>query len=131
MTSGPAKSELVAFAGRLVDLKGLDVLIRALALVPEARLEVIGGPSGLWPKWKELADRRGVGKRVHYLGSKGLNEVLERYPRAAVVCVPSLSEEAFGYAAVEAMATGRAVVATPRGALPESWRTTGGSSRTA
>ena len=54
-----------------------------------------------------------------YGGSKGLDEVLELYTRAAVVCVPTLSEEPFGYAAGEAMAAGRAVVATPRGALPE------------
>ena len=95
------------------------MLIRTLALVPEARLEVIGDPPRLWPKWKELAEKCGVGRRVKYVGSKGLNEVLELYARAAVVCVPTLSEEPFGYAAAEAMAAGRAVVATPRGALPE------------
>ena len=116
---GPGEDGLLAFAGRLVDLKGLAVLIRALALVPEARLEVIGDPPGLWPKWKELADKYGVGRRVHYLGSKGLDEVLELYARAAVVCVPSLFEEPCPYAVCEAMAAGRAVVATPRGALPE------------
>ena len=116
---GPGEDGLVAFAGRLVDLKGLEVLIRALALVPEARLEVIGGPPGSWPKWQALADKHGVGGRVHYVGLKGLNEVLELYARAAVVCVPTLSEEPFGYAAAEPMAMGRAVVATPRGALPE------------
>jgi len=115
----PGEDGLVAFAGRLVDLKGLGLLIRALALVPEARLEVIGDPPELWPKWKELADKYGVGRRVKYVGSKGLDEVLELYARAAVVCVPTLSEEPFGYAAAEAMAAGRAVVATPRGALPE------------
>ncbi len=117
---GPGEDGLVAFAGRLEDdLKGLDVLIRAMALLPEARLEVIGGPPSFWPKWTALADRHGVGKRVHYLGLKGLNDVLELYERAVVVCVPTLSEEPFGYAAAEAMAAGRAVVATPRGALPE------------
>jgi glycosyltransferase involved in cell wall biosynthesis len=116
---GPGEDGLVAFAGRLHDKKGLNVLIRTLALVPEARLEVIGDPPGLWPKWKELADHCGVGRRVKYAGSKGLNEVLELYARSAVVCVPTLSEEPFGYAAAEAMAAGRAVVATPRGALPE------------
>jgi glycogen synthase len=116
---GSGEDGLIAFAGRLADLKGLDLLIRALPLVPEARLEVIGDPPEFWPKWKELADQCGVGRRVDYLGSKGLNEVLELYARAAVVCVPTRSEEPFGYAAAEAMAAGRAVVATPRGALPE------------
>ncbi len=116
---GPGEDGLVAYAGHLIDRKGLDVLIRTLVLVPEARLEVIGGPPGLWPKWQQLADQHGVGGRVHYVGWKGLNEVLDLYARAAVVCVPTLREETFGYAAAEAMAAGRAVVATPTGALPE------------
>ena len=116
---GPGEDGLIVFAGRLHDKKGLNVLIRTLALLPEARLEVIGDPPGLWPRWQGLAEECGVGRRVHYVGSKGLIEVLELYARAAVVCVPTLSEEPFGYAAAEAMAAGRAVVATPRGALPE------------
>ena len=58
---GPGEDGLVTFAGHLIDRKGLDVLIRSLALVPDARLEVIGGPPGLWPKWKEVADQHGVG----------------------------------------------------------------------
>ena len=41
------------------------------------------------------------------------------YADAAVVCVPSAWQEPFGYAAAEAMAMGRAVVATPSGALRE------------
>jgi glycosyltransferase involved in cell wall biosynthesis len=53
---GPGEEGVVAFAGRLHDKKGLNVLIRTLALVPEARLEVVGGPPGLWPRRKELAE---------------------------------------------------------------------------
>ena len=48
-----------------------------------------------------------------------LAELGELYADAAVVCVPSAWQEPFGYAAAEAMAMGRAVVATPSGALPE------------
>ena len=53
------------------------------------------------------------------MGTKGIDRVVELYATAAVACVPSLWQEAFGYAAAEPMAVGRAVVATPSGALPE------------
>jgi glycosyltransferase involved in cell wall biosynthesis len=116
---GPGEDGVVTFAGRLIDRKGIGTLIRALTLVPEARLQVVGGPPGAWPRWQELADQCGVGGRVQYLGWKSLDEILELYANAAVVCVPTLQEETFGYAAAEAMAAGRAVVSTPTGALPE------------
>lgn len=115
---GPGQDGLVVFAGRLVAEKGLGLLLQALALVPGARLEVAGdGP--LRAEWEELARSLGVASRVRFLGSLPLQGVVELYARAAVVCVPSLWDEPFGYAAAEAMAMERPVVATPRGALPE------------
>ncbi len=111
-------SLLVAFAGRLVAEKGLDVLLRALALVPEAQLEMAGdGP--LRFEWERLAEVLGMGTRVTFRGALTVEGVAELYSRAALVCVPSLWDEPFGYAAAEAMAMGKAVVATPRGALRE------------
>src|SRR5204863_10015421 len=48
VASEPSSSggdSMVAFAGRLVAEKGLDLLLRALKLVPDARLEIAGdGP---------------------------------------------------------------------------------------
>ena len=69
--------------------------------------------------WQRLAAEIGVGDRAEFLGAKSLAELGELYADATVVCVPSAWEEPFGYAAAEAMAMGRAVVATPSGALPE------------
>ncbi len=117
---GPGEDGLVVFVGRYDPFKGLGLLIQALSLVPGTRLMVIGGgPPNLRERWEEEARRCGVAKRVEFLGSKGLAEVLDLYARAAVVCVPSMYEETFGYVAADAMAAGRAVVATPKGALLE------------
>lgn len=121
VASSPLSSSadtLVAFAGRLVSEKGLDLLLRALKLAPAARLEVAGdGP--LRAEWQRLAEAMEVGGRVTFRGTLSADGVAELYNRAALVCVPSLWDEPFGYAAAEAMALGKAVVATPRGALPE------------
>ena len=115
---GPGEDGLVAFAGRLIDIKGLDVLIRSLALVPEARLEVIGDPPGYGrsgKNWRKSVESEGVSTTLARRASTKFSSSMRGSPglRAYPVWEP------FGYAAAEAMAAGRAVVATPRGALPE------------
>lgn len=115
---GPGEEGVIAFAGRLVAEKGLDLLIRALAYLPSARLEVAGdGP--LRESLEVLAKDFGVSSRVWFLGERTFEDVAELYARAAVVCVPSIWHEPFGYSAAEAMAMERPVVATPNGALAE------------
>lgn len=110
--------DVVAFAGRLVAEKGLDVLLHAAAMLPDVRLRIAGeGP--MRSVWQRLATEIGVGDRAEFLGAMSLAELEELYADASVVCVPSAWQEPFGYAAAEAMAMGRAVVATPSGALPE------------
>lgn len=118
VTAGHEQDGLVAFAGRLVAEKGLDLVIQAIVALPEVRLEV-GGDGPMRSAWEALAQRMGVGDRVKFLGRLGVHDVVNLYTRAAVVCVPSVWNEPFGYAAAEAMAMGKVVMATPRGALPE------------
>lgn len=109
---------LIAFAGRLVEEKGLDLLLEALPVLSEVRLEVAGdGP--MRETWETLSQRLGVGDRIAFHGHVPFQQVAEMYSRATVVCVPSRWNEPFGYAVAEAMALGRPVVATPRGAFPE------------
>ena len=108
----------VAFAGRLVAEKGLDVLLNAMAMLPGIRLRIAGdGP--MRSEWQRQAAEIGLGRRAEFLGALSFGELGDLYADAAVVCVPSAWQEPFGYAAAEAMAMGRAVVATPSGALPE------------
>jgi len=110
--------DVVVFAGRLVAEKGLDVLLHALAILPGVRLRIAGeGP--MRSVWQRLAAEIGVDDRAEFLGAKSLAGLGELYADATVVCVPSAWQEPFGYVAAEAMAMGRAVVATPSGALPE------------
>jgi glycosyltransferase involved in cell wall biosynthesis len=117
-SDAPGEDGLIAFAGRLVSEKGLDTLLRALVLVPDARLEIVGdGPMG--PVYRDLADELGISLRVSFLGSMGFSGVAEAYARSSVVCVPTACDEAFGFAAAEAMAMRRPLVVTPSGALVE------------
>ncbi|HEY7380847.1 MAG TPA: glycosyltransferase family 4 protein [Gaiella sp.] len=108
----------LAVVGRLVPIKGHDVLLRALA---EARkrlpaLEVeIAGAGPLDARLRAQAAGLGLEGAVRFLGHAPGREVMSR---ASVVAVPSLGE-GFGMVALEAMERGRAVVASSVGGLPE------------
>lgn len=106
-------------AGRLVPMKGIVHLIRALALVrqrvPDVRLYIAGsGPEQ--PALESEARSLGILDAVTFLGWRGdLPRVLKSWD---LYVQPSVMEP-FGVAAMEAMAAGLPVVATAAGGLPE------------
>jgi glycosyltransferase involved in cell wall biosynthesis len=111
----PTERPLVAAVGRLAPVKGMEELIRAAALVPEAAFAILGqGP--LDSCLRKLASSVGVADRVRFLGQKV--NVAALMATADVVAVPSLSE-GFGLVAAEAATLGRPVVATRVGGLAE------------
>ncbi len=122
-----AREPVLLFAGRLVADKGADLFVEACASVlphrPGWRAEMIGADrfapdSPSTPFLDALRPRAGAAG-VRLLGHRPHREVLQAMARAAIVVVPSRWEEPFGLAALEAMASGAALIATPRGGLPE------------
>lgn len=127
---GLGDEPLVLYVGRIEPLKGIDLLINAMALVelpdgtPPPRLVVLGGDersAGDVASLRRLADGFGIGERVAFRGSAGRDE-LPRYYRAADVCVVPSFYESFGLVAVEAMACGTPVVASRVGGLATTVR---------
>lgn len=117
-TDPPAEPRL-AIVGRLIPIKGHDVLLAALARVreelPEATLEIAGdGPFDA--ELRATVARLGLTDAVSFLGR--VSPAAPVFERAAVVVVPSRGE-GFGMVALEAMERGRAVVASDVGGLPE------------
>ena len=112
----------VAFAGRLVEKKGADVLVEAMRTVvatqPDARLLLAGdGPQG--PRIRAAIAAAGLAPSVSVLGHLPRIELDRALGGAWVQAVPSQWEEPFGNAAAEAMMRGTAVVATDAGGLRE------------
>jgi glycosyltransferase involved in cell wall biosynthesis len=107
----------VLFAGRVVRPKGLGVLIRAIRAV-DAELIVCGEGFQL-TAMRRLARRLGVGDRVRFRGWLDAEQLAQEVADAAVVAIPSLWPEPFGLVGIEALATGRAVVASLTGGVSE------------
>ena len=109
----------LAVVGRLVPIKGHDVLLRALALVREQLAEVALEVAGHGPLEAELrasVSRLGIVDVVSFLGRVAPPRPV--FERAEVVVVPSFGE-GFGMVALEAMERSRPVVASDVGGLPE------------
>lgn len=118
---GPATPILFA-AGRLVRKKGFEYLIDALPLLSSAPHAVIAGSGDLAGELRERAQARGVAARVHFLGDIAQDAVASWLAAADVALVPSVRDDSGNVdglpnAALEALASGTAVVATPAGGL--------------
>jgi len=107
---------LLACVARLDEQKGGESLIRAMPQVHRgAHLALVGeGPCA--PAWRELAAQLGVARQVHFMGLR--NDVERVLAAASIVVVPTHCEEAFGLAAIEAMAANRPVIVSQSGEMP-------------
>jgi D-inositol-3-phosphate glycosyltransferase len=118
---GYGAGRLLLFVGRLERLKGVEIAIRALALLQgrdheDLRLIVLGEDSrdadeSEKERLKAVADSLGVRDRIDFLGSVAHHELPYFYGAADACVMPSYSES-FGLVALEAQACGRPVVAS-------------------
>lgn len=123
--SGEPRDRRVLYVGRVEQSsrwKGLQVLVDALprlrALVPDARLTVVGSGDDVVALQKQAADL-GVADLVEWAGHVDHAALPAYYSRAGVTVLPSLTEaESFGMALAEAIACGCPVVGSDVGGIP-------------
>ncbi|WP_412517647.1 glycosyltransferase [Actinomadura madurae] len=122
---GPASGEggrhRLVVLSRLVERKGVDTAIRALAHLPDAELMIAGGPppGGLTRdtevcRLRKAARNAGVSTRVEFLGRLG-RDAVPPLLRSASLVVTLPWYEPFGMVPLEAMACGVPVVASAVG----------------
>lgn len=111
----------VLYVGRLIPGKGVDILIRAVALVQQKvdiQLIIAGkGPQVYVRKLRLLARKLGI--RSSFLGQIAHEQIHHLYRAADCLVCPSQMHEAFGLVNVEAMASGLPVIASDNGGIRE------------
>lgn len=114
----PAGPLRVLFVGRLVQEKGPDVLLRALAGLSVSFRARIAGAGPLAGQLSGLARELGIGDQVELLGGLGQDALPQLYAWADVFCLPS-HREGVPVVLMEAMASELPVVTTAIAGIPE------------
>ena len=128
----PANDRILLFVGRIEPLKGVDTLIRSIAILRDRGilaelphdLAVIGGDPNddaavtniEMARLKALCHELHLDDLVIFLGKRGQDTLPYYYSAAEVLVMPS-HYESFGMVALEAMACGKPVVASQVGGL--------------
>ncbi len=107
----------IGFLGRLAYEKGADVLIRALARLPQYTTCIVAGDGPARADLERLARSLGVAPRIHFAGY--LDQLDVFFDSIRILAVPSRLPESFGLVAVEAGMRAVPVVASRAGGLCE------------
>lgn len=109
----------IVFVGELRDLKGIDVLLRALAYLnvrrPQPLRAAIVGSGPDKAKFERLAQDLGLASTVVFTGAR---PAAEAFALGRILCVPS-RKESFPYIVLEAAAAGLPLIATDAGGICE------------
>lgn len=115
----PPESPLLLYVGNWVPEKGVEVLVQAMSRVRALGAELIlvgGGP--LEPALRAAARASGIADRVRFIGRRPHDEIPAWMAAADAVVLPSY-REGCPNVVLEALASGRPVVASRVGGVPE------------
>ncbi|MSP03198.1 MAG: glycosyltransferase [Acetobacteraceae bacterium] len=125
--SATRRTPLVLFAGRLIPEKGVEqfvsACITALPRLPGWRAEIIGADQHAVtsPETQFVRLIRAIAEpaSISMMGYRDHPDLMAAMASAAIVVIPSRTPEAGGRLALEAMASGAAVICPREGAFPE------------
>lgn len=105
------------YFGRIIDEKGVNVLLDAAAIARDVPLVVVGDGPDL-EKLKQQASAQGL-SQVQFLGAKWGDELDQILKACRYVVVPSLWHENFPYVILQSFAMGKPVIGSNRGGITE------------
>ena len=114
----PPKKPYLLFVGRLEKIKGPDIAVKAISLLPSDFHLFIVGEGEEKEKLKNLAGSEGVKERVHFLGGVPPDTLPSLFHTSFLTLIPS-REEPFGLVGLESMSCGTPVLASGKGGLGE------------
>lgn len=120
------QSDLVLGVGRMVEKKGFDLLIDAIALLAERREVrcVMVGDGDRRADLEAQAERLGVADRITFVGALGQDEVARWLDQASLLAAPCRvgsdgNQDALPTVLLEALRAGVPCVSTPVGGIEE------------
>ncbi|HEX6462484.1 MAG TPA: glycosyltransferase family 4 protein [Candidatus Saccharimonadales bacterium] len=110
------------YVGRLEHVKGVDVLLEALRIVakqlPTVHLSIVGD-GAIRPQLEQFVHKYQLSKHVTFCGWLKGKAVYKKYAESTAVVIPSIWPENLPTVCLEALATGRPVIGTKSGGIPE------------
>jgi glycosyltransferase involved in cell wall biosynthesis len=125
---GNLKSDYICYAGRLDEIKGIEVLLKSFSLMKlrqsglQLRIAGTGSP-GFIRKMKSLTETLSIEKDVWFEGRLDTPELSQLLRHAQLTVVPSLWFENLPNAILESFACGTPVIASNLGSLPMAVKT--------
>jgi glycosyltransferase involved in cell wall biosynthesis len=116
-TLGMGGAPAILTVGALIERKGQALVIEALPALPGVHYWLAGGGDEEG-RYRALAQKLGVGARVHFMGPVANADLPQLYRAAAAVVMPSVSE-GLANAWVEALACGTPIVISDAGGAAE------------
>ncbi len=102
------------FVGEIRQLKGIDLLLEALARISGATLTVVGDGAEQ-PQYEELSLKLGLAQRVRFVGRKSISDAVQM---GRIMVLPSRNES-FPYVVLETAAAGMPLIAADVGGISE------------
>jgi glycosyltransferase involved in cell wall biosynthesis len=112
----------VLYVGRLEYVKGVEILLHAMRVVvrqlPAVQLAIVGDGAAR-PRLEAFVKHHHLGDHVTFHGWLESAAVDDHYAQTTVVVIPSIWPENLPTVCIEALATGRPVIGTDSGGMPE------------
>jgi glycosyltransferase involved in cell wall biosynthesis len=120
--------KLILFVGRVVEDKGVLVLAKSIAIIneqiPNVKLIIVGPYDGtkeqmeFYQRLKEIIFELRLNESILFAGTVSNEIKIDLYALCDISVCPSIWQEPFGIVVLEAMASGKPVIATNVGGLP-------------
>ena len=120
--------KLILFVGRVVEDKGVLALVKSIAIVkeqiPNVKLIIVGPYGGtkeqieFYQRLKEIIFELRLNESILFAGVVSNEIMIDLYALCDISMCPSIWQEPFGIVVLEAMASGKPVIATNVGGLP-------------
>ena len=110
------KKFTILFVGRLIQKKGVKILVKIAQKLPSINFTFIG--TGPLENYLESISKKY--KNIKFLGKINNKFLPKYYSQSHLLCVPSLYQEGFGRVVMESVACGTPVLASNLGGLPEA-----------